>query len=221
MQRMQIEAQLAAGCRRLAGKGFFHSPAESFSMRAPEKMEMILAAGHSDWRHIEFADLQTVSIVECEGVCGLHASIYRQRADVGAIAISTPKGARLLAGFGGLMPPIFDEQVRHIGGAAGPLPDGIAPGSELVQEAFGKGANAALLGKQLLCLGMTCERVLFNTELYEKCAQAYLLAKASGSRIGHIPLWVRIIASRRLLKDERRAAESYRNGRVPESMTAY
>jgi hypothetical protein len=34
-------------------------------------------------------------------------------------------------------------------------------------------------------------------------------------------LWVRIIASRRLLKDERRAAESYRNGRVPESMTAY
>lgn len=221
MQRMQIEAQLAAGCRRLAGKGFFHSPAESFSIRMPGKMEMILAAGHSDWRHIEIADLQTASVYECEGVCGLHASIYRQRADAGAIAISTPKGARLLAGFGGLMPPIFDEQVRHIGGAAGPLPDEISPSSALFRKAFGKGANAALLGGQLLCLGMTCERILFNAELYEKCAQAYLLAKASGSRIGQIPLWVRIIANRRLLKDERRAAESYRNGRIPESMTAY
>jgi ribosomal protein L39E len=68
---------------------------------------------------------------------------------------------------------------------------------------------------------MTCERVLFNTELYEKCAQAFLLARASGNRIRRIPLWVRLIANRRLLKDERRAAESYRKGRFPETITAY
>ena len=34
-----------------------------------------------------------------------------------------PEGVRLLAGFGGLLPPLFDEQVRHIGSSAGPLPD--------------------------------------------------------------------------------------------------
>jgi hypothetical protein len=68
---------------------------------------------------------------------------------------------------------------------------------------------------------MTCERVLFNTELYEKCSLAYLLAKASGGRIGHIPFWVRMIANRRLLKDERRAAASYRIGRIPEGISAY
>ncbi len=218
---MRIEAQLTVGCRRLASKGFFHSPAESFSMRVPGKMEMILVAGRSDWRNIEISDLQTASLLESEGVRGLHASIYQLRADVGAIAISSPKGARLLAGFGGIMPPIFDEQVRHIGSAAGPLPEKVFLIRELLWKAFGEGANAALLGEQLLCLGMTCERVLFNTELFEKCARAYLLAEASGNRIGHIPFWVRLIANRRLLKDERRAAESYRSGRIPEAITAY
>ena len=218
---MQIEALLAAGCRRLAGKGFFYSPAESFSMRIPGEMEMVLAAGHHDWRNIQIADLQTASLLDGKGVSGLHASIYRQRADAGAIAISSPKGARLLASFGGRLPPIFDEQARHLGGAAGPLPDGVVISSESLRKAFRRGANAALLNGQLLSLGMTCERVLFNTELYEKCAQAFLLAKASGNRIGRIPLWVRVIANRRLLKDERRAAESYRKGRIPESIARY
>jgi hypothetical protein len=68
---------------------------------------------------------------------------------------------------------------------------------------------------------MTCDRVLFNTELYEKCSQAYVIAKASGSRIGLIPVWVRIIANHRLLKDERRAAVSYRNGHIPEGISGY
>ena len=190
-------------------------------MRLPGKMEMLIIAGHSDWRNIELADLQTASLLEDEGIVGLHASIYRLRADTGAIAISSPTGALLLAGFGGLMPPIFDEQVRHIGCAAGAFSNKVATYSELIRKVLEKGVNAALLGEQLLCLGITCERVLFNTELYEKCARAYLLSKASGHRIGRIPLWVRLIANRRLLKDERHAAESYRNGRIPDNITAY
>ena len=221
MLRTQIEAQLMAGCRRLASKGFFHSPAQSFSMRLPGKMEMLIVAGHSDWRNISIADLQTASLMDGEGIAGLHASIYRLRSDAGAIAISSPKGTRLLAGFGNLMPPLFDEQVRHIGGAAAELGNGIATNGELLRKTFKNGTNAALFGEQLLCLGITSERVLCNTELYEKCAQAYLLAKASGHRIGRIPLWVRLIANRRLLKDERRAAESYRDGRIPESNASY
>ena len=68
---------------------------------------------------------------------------------------------------------------------------------------------------------MTCDRVLFNTELYEKCAQAYVIAKASGNQIGFIPVWVRLIANHRLLRDERHAAECYRNGCIPENMNSY
>ena len=44
VQRMQIEKRLLEGCRRLAGKGFLNSPADSFSMRIPGTMEMILAS---------------------------------------------------------------------------------------------------------------------------------------------------------------------------------
>jgi ribulose-5-phosphate 4-epimerase/fuculose-1-phosphate aldolase len=221
VQRAQIETQFLEACRRFAGRGFFNAPADSFSMRIPGNTEMILTSGHEDWRQIGIADLHTASLSCKEGLGGLHASIYRERADVGAVAISSPRGARLLAGFGGLLPPVFDEQVRHIGSSAGPLPDEENAHEKLVRKTFRRGANAALLGERLLCLGVTCERVLFNTELYEKCAQAYVIAKASGNRIGLIPVWVRLIANRRLLRDERHAAASYRNGDIHQGINTY
>jgi len=190
-------------------------------MRIPGKMEMILASEQDDWRRIVIADLRTASLFSKVGLCGLHASIYKERADVGAVAISSPKGVRLLAKIGDLLPPLFDEQVRHIGSSAGPLPNEESVRGDMVRKAFKRGANAALLGEQLLCLGMSCDRVLFNTELYEKCAQAYVIAKASGNQVGFIPVWVRLIANHRLLRDERRAAECYRSGCIPESMDSY
>jgi ribulose-5-phosphate 4-epimerase/fuculose-1-phosphate aldolase len=218
---MQIETQLLEGCRRLAGKGFLNTPADSFSMRIPGKMEMILISGQDDWREIGNVDLHTVSLYSQEGLEGLHASIYQERIDVGAVTISSPRCVRLLAKMGGRLPPIFDEQVRHIGSSAGPMPDEENAHGGKISQTFRRGANAVLLGERLLCLGMTCDRVLFNTELYEKCAQAYVIAKASGSRICFIPAWVRLIANRRLLNDERQAAECYRNGNIPESLSAY
>ena len=218
---MQIEAQLLEGCRRLASKGFINSPADSFSMRIPETMEFIMAFGLDDWRKVGIADLRTASLYSQEGLCGLHASIYRERADAGAVAVSSPMGARLLAQYGGLLPPLFDEQVRHIGSNTPPLPDEESVHGSMIRKTFKRGANAALLGERLLCLGMTCDRVLFNTEHYEKCAQAYVIAKASGNPIGFIPVWVRLIANHRLLRDESHAAECYRNGNIPESMNSY
>jgi ribulose-5-phosphate 4-epimerase/fuculose-1-phosphate aldolase len=218
---MQLETRLLEACRRLAGKGFLNSPADSFSLRIPGKTEMVLASGLDDWSRIEVADLRTASLFPKEGLCRFHASIYRERADAGAVAISSPKGARLLARFGGLLPPLFDEQVRHIGSSAGPLLDEDSVHGNMVRKTFKRGANAALLGERLLCLGMTCDRVLFNTELYEKCAQAYVIAKASGNQIGFIPVWVRLIANHRLQRDERRAAECYHSGCIPDSINTY
>jgi ribulose-5-phosphate 4-epimerase/fuculose-1-phosphate aldolase len=221
VRRTQIEAQVLDGCRRLAGKGFFNTPADGFSMRIPGSMEMILTSRHEDWRQIGIADLDTASLSVEGGFSGLHASIYQERDDVGAVAISSPKGVRLLAHWGGRLPPLFDEQVRHIGPSTESLKSEENVSRNLVRKTFGRGANATLLGERLLCLGMTCERVLSNTELYEKCAQAYVLAKASARRIGFIPVWVRLIANRRLLRDERRASASYRNGHVPEDINTY
>ncbi|MGA2360455.1 MAG: class II aldolase/adducin family protein [Terriglobales bacterium] len=221
MQQTQIEAQLLEGCRRLAGKGLLNTPSDSFSMRVPGSAEMIFASGCQDWRQIGVADLQTAPFSIGEGCSGLHAAIYRERADVGAVTISSPKGVRLLAHCGGCFPTLFDEQARHIGAPAKPLADAATVRADVVRKTFRRGTNAVLLGERLLCLGMTCERVLCNTELHEKCAQAYVIANASGNRIGVIPGWVRLIANRRLLRDEYRAAASYRNGVTPEGIGRY
>jgi len=226
VQPTQIEAQLLAGCRRLASKGFLNTSSDSFSLRFPASAEMIIASGCKDWRVIAAADLQTAPFSIAEGWSGLHAeilhaTIYRERADVGAVAISSPKGARLLAHYGGCFPTLFDEQARHIGATAEPLADAATVRADVLRKTLRRGTNAVLLGERLLCLGMTCERVLCNTELYEKCAQAYVIAKASGNRIRVIPGWVRLIANRRLLRDERRAAVSYRNGVIPEGIGGY
>ena len=209
---LQIKEQLLEGCRRLTGKGFLNCPADSFSLRIPGATEMVLASRSKDWRQIEIADLRIVPFSAKDDVGMLHGRVFHERGDVGGIAISSPKWVRTLAHIGGGLPPIFDEQVRHLGSCL-PLN---APG-----EAFRHGANTALLGEQLICLGMTCDRVLFNSELYEKCAQAYVIAKACNNRISGIPFWVRLIATRRLLKDEGIASASYRNGRIPDGLNAY
>jgi len=55
----------------------------------------------------------------------------------------------------------------------------------------------------------------------KKCAQAYVIAKASGNQIELIPEWVLLIANYRLLRDERRAAECYRSGCIPDSINTH
>jgi ribulose-5-phosphate 4-epimerase/fuculose-1-phosphate aldolase len=216
----QIKEQLLEGCRRLARKGFLNTSADSFSLRIPGRAEMMLIPGSEDWRQAETADVRVLHFSAKDDLSMLHAWIYQERSDVGAIAISSPKWVRLLADSGSLLPPIFDEQVRHIG-SAGFLKSEEPIRREYVRQMFRRGGNAALFGEHLLCLGMTCDRVLFNTELYEKCAQAYVIAGACEGRISRIPFWVRMIANRRLLKDEATATASYRDGRVPQEITTY
>jgi hypothetical protein len=48
----QMEKQLLDGCRRLARRGLFNGPADSFSMRIPGSMEMILAYSNRVWLQI-------------------------------------------------------------------------------------------------------------------------------------------------------------------------
>jgi ribulose-5-phosphate 4-epimerase/fuculose-1-phosphate aldolase len=221
VQLSQIELQFFDGCRRLAAKSFLNTSADSFSMRIPGSTEMLLASGLEDWKQIESTDVHTTALASGGNPVGLHAAIYQERADVGAVAISSPEVAHLLAKHGGLLPPLFDEQVRHIGTSAGPLQDANGVNKDILTKTLGQGSNAALAGEQLLCLGMTRDRVIFNAELYDKCARAYVIATESGGEIGRIPLWVRLIANRRLLRNERDAAASYRNGRMPEGINAY
>ena len=218
---LQMQSQLIDGCRRLARKGFLNSPEDSFSVRIPGSGDFLLATGLEDWSEVGASDIRTMPFHSADEVIGIHAATYEARGDAGAVVILSPLGARLLARHDGLLPRLFDEQARHLGRSVNSLPDKERVHRNMLKKALKRGTNALLLGKQLLCLGMTCERVLFNAELHEKCAQAYVIAKESGADVGCIPALVGYIANRRLLKNERDAAASYREGRLPEGISGY
>jgi hypothetical protein len=146
----------------------------------------------------------------------LHAAAYAARPDVGAIAAGGAQYGRCLADFGGSMPQVFDEQARHIGPmgpAATALPE--------VARSLRAGGNALLVRGQPVCLGMTAMRLALNAELFEKCAKAYVLASACGGPVRALPWIVRLVANRRLRRDERRAMARLAQGMLPDEAKGY
>jgi len=84
-----------------------------------------------------------------------------------------------------------------------------------------EGGNVLLLQGRPVCLGMTATRLALNAELFEKCAKAYVLAVASGGPVHALPWLVRMIANRRLAKDQRRATARFLQGVLPEESKGY
>lgn len=161
-------------------------------------------------------------------LAALHAAFYRARPDAGAILTNRQEWGSSLHLLDHPMPAAFDEQARQLGPSVLPMPNdpvattGCTPSlTRAAQSIAGSGANAFLMGEGVLLLGMTPARVLFNAELLEKCAKAYLLAVATGNHIPPLPFYVRYIAHRRLLKDESRSADAYARGETPGGFTAY
>lgn len=156
----------------------------------------------------------------------LHAQTYAARPDVGAIVWNEPLWGGALARLGRPMPGIFDEQARQMGKQVAELHSETQAGDRHVWNRaslrlLATGANVFLYQGHAICLGMTRERAVFNAELLEKCAKAFVLAVATGEPIRRIPWFVRFIANGRLLKDERRSAEAYAKGEIPTGFTAY
>jgi hypothetical protein len=146
----------------------------------------------------------------------VHAAVYAARADVGAIAAGGGEYGRCLADFGGALPQVFDEQARHLG------PMGPAAVNEFgIPQGLAAGGNVLLVQGRPLCLGTTGTRLALNAELFEKCAKAFVLAAASGGRVRPLPWWVRAIANRRLMKDERAAAQRLGQGLLAQESKGY
>lgn len=197
---------------RFLAKMLFGEAQDSLSMRVPGRDEFVLVFPEGN-------DVRTESFgTKAQSAAGLHAAIYRSRQDAGAVLVGRTKWSAALSVLGKATPTLFDEQARHIGKTEKPVPAGH---HKRVLAALEGGGNIAIHGEQRVCIGTTPERVVFNAELFEKCAKAFVVAEASGERIHKVPRWVRFIADGRLRKDQRRAADSYATGRIPEGMNAY
>jgi hypothetical protein len=197
---------------RLMDKHLLDGPAAALSLRIPASSLMWFGAASRtaptriDWRQPAAAS----------GAEARHAAAYRARPDACALATGGGVFGTRLAGFGGAMPGVFDEQVRHLGCMPSPAAD-----SASVAHALRGGANVLLLEGQPMVLGMTAARLALNAELYEKCAQAYVLAAATGGRVRPLPWIVRHVANGRLMKDEKRARRRVQAGLLPEETKGY
>ena len=217
-----IRQQLADAAHRLHAKGLVGEGVASLSMRVPGQSQMAVAPKGSAFAGLKVDQVEILPFdAATDPERGLHATVYRTRPDTGAIAHLHPQWASALRLLDQPMPGIFDEQVRQLGRSLKRLP--------YSEPALGREAiallkdhdNAFLYGDGVLCLGVTRDRVIFNAELLEKCAKAYVLASATGRKVGTVPLFVREIAHSRMLKDQKKAAAAYARGEVPTGFTAY
>jgi hypothetical protein len=194
---------------RLQAKRLLAAEGASLSLRIPGGDAMWFGAAVD-------AAAQRRSFGATEGDGRIHAAVYAARRDVGAIAVGGADFGCCLADFGGAMPQVFDEQARHLG----PMGPAAAQWRELAPS-LRKGGNVLLVQGRPVCLGMTAMRLALNAELFEKCAKAYVLAVAGGGRVRPLPWIVRLVANRRLYKDEQRATQRFAQGLLAEETKGY
>ena len=205
--KAEIESQITDAAARLRSKGLFVSGNDSLSMRVPGTDEFVLLRTADD--QIETLRFDTDSP---------HAMVYQSRPDAGAVLVGTTRWSIAIAAIGNAPPTMYDEQARHIGSIPQLVRDSDSDG---LKRAIETGSNIVFYGNQCVRIGMTRDRVVFNAELFEKCAMAFVVARSCGQPTKRIPGWVRYIAGGRLKKDQKRAAESYSHGQIPEGMNAY
>jgi hypothetical protein len=205
-----LSPQLDRAHRRLSEKRLLNADDDAVSVLVPGGGRMLYRA-KSD------AAPRELPLTGLSGTPALHGQVYRLRPDAGALAsISTASSAGLARG-GVRVPIVFDEQARHIGEAWR------SAGATELSAALASGANAGLVSGRLLLIGVTPSRMIFNAELFEKCAHAYLLARggAPGRKTHLVPWWVRLIAGRRLRRDQANAARHHAAGREAPELVAY
>jgi hypothetical protein len=206
----KLLSQLARAHRRLSDKQLLNADGDAVSVLLP-------GSGRMSYRAREDTGARELSLSQTSGREALHAQAYQLRPDAGAVATLSTASAAALAQSGVRVPIVFDEQARHIAEAW--------PNAEVgdLARALAGGANAGLLGGQLLILGVTPSRMIYNAELFEKSAIAYLLARGDGpGRKTHlVPWWVCLIAGRRLRRDQAMAARCHASGQQAPELVAY
>lgn len=137
----------------------------------------------------------------------MHAAIYQARPDVNVIIHTHQVTASAVALLGKNIPALFDEQVRFLGRSVDMVPYGASGTGWLKSNIVRKlknHANAYIMANHgALILGPDLERAMFNVELLEKCAVAFLMAYYTGERVNQIPLPIREVIFAKLRKDQK------------------
>jgi ribulose-5-phosphate 4-epimerase/fuculose-1-phosphate aldolase len=218
MDNDSAAAKLRDAAARLDAKGLLQ-PGDSLSLRVAGNGQILLLTATSDAPQIMTVALSPAAGRDRSTALAQHLAVYQVRPDVGCVLLNRQPWSAALHSLGQDMPGVFDEQIRHLGRKVALLDDLI--GAPASRACLRSGANAFAMPGRVLCMGTIPERTVFNAELLEKCAKAYVLASSAGQPVGRIPWLVRWIANGRLQKDQKHAAAQYAKGLTPVLSTAY
>jgi len=202
-------------CQSLIQKGFLMGTGGNISVRVAGQEAMAITPSNYDYAQMTHEDVCILDLQasQIEGErkpsieSGMHAAIYKARSDVHVIIHTHQVIASAIALMGQAIPALFDEQVRFLGRSVEIVPYGASGTGWLKSNIVGKlksSANAYILQNHgALTLGPNAERAIFNVELLEKCAVAYLLAYYTDERITRIPAPIREIIFAKLKKEQK------------------
>jgi ribulose-5-phosphate 4-epimerase/fuculose-1-phosphate aldolase len=204
--------------RLLIEKDYFKGAEGNLSVRAEGHQAFAITPSNYDYARMSPDDVCVLDwqMNVLEGTMkpsiesGLHAVVYRARADVNAVIHTHQVYASTLALINAPIPALFDEQVRFLGRSVEIIPyapSGTGFLKRNVQSRVRNGHNAYILKNHgALVLGTSAERAVHNLELLERCALAYLLALCTERKVTRIPLAIREIAFAKLRQDEKKFA---------------
>lgn len=208
LEQLLLDATQRLGEKHLLGAG------SSVSVRLPGARDMLIVRPGAEPKRVSL-------LAQPSEEDARHIAVYAARADVGAIASGGGVFGRMLGSFGGDLPQLFDEQARHLGATAVPMRRSTDDVHKQALSSLATGGNVWAGEHDVMVFGNTVHRLVLNAELLEKCAKAYVLAKATGMRLHTLPWWVCHIANGRLKKDQKRAAQRFAQGLLPEEVRGY
>ena len=211
---------VVSAARRLVDRGYLVATGGNLSARVPGEDAFAITPSGYDYKRMLPDDVVILDpdLVVLEGQrkpsieSGLHAAVYRDRPDAGAVAHTHQVNASALAALGLGIPALFDEQARYLGRRVRVVPyrpsgTGLLVGA--LRRRLGDHSNAYILKSHgALCLGPDMEHAVHNVEVLEKCAAVYLLALCTGRRVTRIPAPIREVVFARLRADQKRVVGS-------------
>jgi len=122
---------------------------------------------------------------------GMHAAVYRNRRDVGAVVHTHQVYASVFAIINTPIPALFDEVASTIGPLVEVVPYGLSGSPQLLENVvskLGSRGNCYILQNHgILALGADLMKAKRAAELLEKCAMVYYRALATGKEVTLLP----------------------------------
>lgn len=190
-----FKQQVLTYSQDLARKGYLVGTGGNLSVRIEGEDALATTPSRRDYLTLKLDDICVYDFErnKIEGdlapsvEMAMHISVYQHRADVNAVIHTHQPFASTFSLINHPIPPLFDEQVFYLGNRIEVVSYGLSGSPELSENItahLDNQCNAYILQNHgILCLGMTAEQAVMNTQIFEKCARVYYYALTTGQEI--------------------------------------